>query len=143
MPWQWVVGNAKRAGLQFGFYLVAQELNGVTPLCSNDVALHLQNALITQMKHETTRNTPKDLDTLAMTDILLPELLTLTRAAVAPPAEAVLEKALGALREKVSEEGRVSNRLIEENQVAAHGGCVAGDICRGAAPDAEMGRKDH
>lgn len=110
----------KGPGCNYCFYLVAQELNGVTPLCSNDVALHLQNVLITQVKHEITRNTPKDLDTLAMTDILLPDLLTLTRAAVAP-AEAVLDKALGALREKVSEAGRVSNSLIEENQVAAHG----------------------
>ena len=63
---------------------------------------------------------PKDMDAPAMTDILLPDLLTLTKAAVAP-AEAVLDKALASLRKKVSKDGRVSNDLIEAHQVAAHG----------------------
>ncbi|RFP87822.1 acyl-CoA dehydrogenase [Rhodobacteraceae bacterium 63075] len=52
--------------------------------------------------------------------IILPDLLKLTRAAVAP-AEALLEKAISRLREELSEEGRISGRLIEENQTAAHG----------------------
>ena len=54
------------------------------------------------------------------TDIVLPDLLKLTAAAVAP-AEAVLEQALEKLRETVSEDGRVSAALLEANQSAAHG----------------------
>ena len=65
---------------------------------------------------------PKDLKAPAMTDILLPDLLSLTKPAVAP-AEAVLEKALAALREKVSEEGRVSarSRYIRARRMALPG----------------------
>ncbi|MDQ2091194.1 acyl-CoA/acyl-ACP dehydrogenase [Marimonas arenosa] len=55
-----------------------------------------------------------------MTDIVLPDLLTLTAAAV-PAAEAVFDAALARLRDTVTEDGRVSARLIEANQTAAHG----------------------
>ena len=51
---------------------------------------------------------------------ILPELLKLTGAAVAP-AEAILEKAVEVLKAKVVKDGRVSGALIEEHQTAAHG----------------------
>ena len=54
------------------------------------------------------------------TPALLPDLLSLTGAAVAP-AEAVFESAKSAVRELVSKDGRVSGGLIEEHQNAAHG----------------------
>ncbi|EBA16074.1 isobutyryl-CoA dehydrogenase [Roseobacter sp. SK209-2-6] len=57
---------------------------------------------------------------LQMKQIVLPELLTLTAAAL-PPLEAILEKARQSVRDMVSQEGRVSGQLIEENQTAAHG----------------------
>ena len=53
-------------------------------------------------------------------DTLLPDLLTLTGAAVAP-AESLLAKAIERVRTDVSTEGRVSAQLSEENQTAAHG----------------------
>ncbi|QEW22203.1 Acyl-CoA dehydrogenase [Marinibacterium anthonyi] len=52
--------------------------------------------------------------------VLLPDLLTLTGAAVAP-AEQILELARDRLRVLVSEGGRVSSRLVEEHQTASHG----------------------
>jgi len=52
--------------------------------------------------------------------ILLDDLTGLTKAAIAP-AEAVFEAARASLRDMVEEDGRVSGRLIEENQFAAHG----------------------
>ncbi|MCR9088520.1 MAG: acyl-CoA/acyl-ACP dehydrogenase [Rhodobacteraceae bacterium] len=51
---------------------------------------------------------------------VLPDLLTLTAAAVAP-AQDVLERARTTLREKVTKDGRVSGGLVEAQQVAAHG----------------------
>ncbi|RBI85761.1 acyl-CoA dehydrogenase [Rhodosalinus halophilus] len=51
---------------------------------------------------------------------VLPDLLRLTGAAVAP-AEAILDTAKGRLRAEVTEDGRVSGRLVEANQTAAHG----------------------
>ena len=51
---------------------------------------------------------------------LLDDLLGLTKAAIAP-VDAVLEKAVEAVRAQVSENGRVSAALIEANQTAAHG----------------------
>ncbi|NSX54491.1 acyl-CoA dehydrogenase family protein [Parasulfitobacter algicola] len=51
---------------------------------------------------------------------LLPDLLALTAASIAP-IEAILEKAKSALQAHVIENGRVSGHLIEENQTAAHG----------------------
>jgi (2S)-methylsuccinyl-CoA dehydrogenase len=51
---------------------------------------------------------------------LLPDLLKLTGAAVAP-VENLLETATARVRETVSKDGRVSGALLEENQTAAHG----------------------
>ncbi|WP_299424972.1 acyl-CoA dehydrogenase family protein [uncultured Shimia sp.] len=58
---------------------------------------------------------------LAMTkSVILPDLLKLTGAAVAP-VESILETAIARVKETVSEDGRVSGKLIEQNQTAAHG----------------------
>ncbi len=54
------------------------------------------------------------------TAALLPDLLSLTGAAVAP-AETVFDSAKSAVQELVSKDGRVSGGLIEEHQNAAHG----------------------
>ncbi len=51
---------------------------------------------------------------------LLPELLSLTGATIAP-LEALLDQATTTLRDTVSADGRVSGKKLEENQVAAHG----------------------
>ncbi|ETX13962.1 acyl-CoA dehydrogenase [Roseivivax halodurans JCM 10272] len=51
---------------------------------------------------------------------LLPDLLALTGAAIAP-AEEVLEIAKARVRGLVEEDGRVSGRRVEEHQTAAHG----------------------
>ncbi len=53
-------------------------------------------------------------------DVVLPELLKLTGAAVAP-AEAVLATATARVRDRVTEGGRISGALIETHQTAAHG----------------------
>ncbi len=58
---------------------------------------------------------------LTMTSpVILPDLLALTGAAVAP-VEALLETATARVQETVSVDGKVSGKLIEENQTAAHG----------------------
>ncbi|MDQ2095918.1 acyl-CoA dehydrogenase family protein [Rhodalgimonas zhirmunskyi] len=62
----------------------------------------------------------KDSQGAPMTDTHLPDLLTLTEAAIAP-AQSVLEQALESLRGMVTAEGRVQAGLIEANQSAAHG----------------------
>ncbi|MCB1311834.1 MAG: acyl-CoA dehydrogenase family protein [Sedimentitalea sp.] len=54
------------------------------------------------------------------TSILLPDLLTLTGAALAP-VDAVFEAARDGLKARVSAEGRVSGALIEAHQTAVHG----------------------
>ena len=59
-------------------------------------------------------------DLSAAQGVVLPDLLRLTGAAVAP-AETVLEKATERLRAEVTADGRVSGRLVEANQTAAHG----------------------
>ncbi|MEH6520152.1 acyl-CoA dehydrogenase family protein [Sulfitobacter sp.] len=51
---------------------------------------------------------------------LLDDLLALTAQAVAP-VEAILVRATDTVRALVSEDGRVSNALVEQNQTAAHG----------------------
>jgi (2S)-methylsuccinyl-CoA dehydrogenase len=51
---------------------------------------------------------------------LLGDLLALTGAAVAP-VEVILVRATETVRTLVSEDGRVSNALVEQNQTAAHG----------------------
>ncbi len=63
---------------------------------------------------------PNDGQPNAESSALLDDLLTLTAAAVAP-VEAVLVRATDTVRAQVSEDGRVSNALIEQNQTAAHG----------------------
>ena len=58
---------------------------------------------------------------LTMTNsVVLADLLTLTGAAVAP-VDAILETATTRVRATVSENGKVTGKLIEENQTAAHG----------------------
>ncbi|MEY8881078.1 acyl-CoA dehydrogenase family protein [Donghicola sp. XS_ASV15] len=59
-------------------------------------------------------------DFAAQTATLLPDLLSLTEAAIAP-AEAILEQALNNVRAMVTDGDRVSNALVEQNQTAAHG----------------------
>ena len=63
---------------------------------------------------------PKDSPNAMRDTVILPDLLDLTGAAIAP-AEAMLDKATEALREMVTDEGRVSATLIEAHQGAAHG----------------------
>ncbi|MGH1424512.1 MAG: acyl-CoA dehydrogenase family protein [Pseudooceanicola sp.] len=53
-------------------------------------------------------------------EALLPDLLALTKAAVAP-AEAILEKAIAHLKATLGEDGRVSAAAVEANQTATHG----------------------
>lgn len=55
-----------------------------------------------------------------MKPTLLSDLLALTNAAL-PPVEKLFQSARTAVAAMVSEEGRVSGRLIEQNQTAAHG----------------------
>jgi (2S)-methylsuccinyl-CoA dehydrogenase len=58
--------------------------------------------------------------TMTQPTALLPDLLALTGAALAP-VDAVFEAARQTVRDTVSEGGRVSGTLIEANQTAAHG----------------------
>lgn len=51
---------------------------------------------------------------------VIPSLLTLTKAAL-EPADALFEKAKDIVRDKVCENGKVSAKLVEEEQTAAHG----------------------
>lgn len=55
-----------------------------------------------------------------MKPTLLSDLLALTKAAL-PPVETLFQTARTAVAAMVSEDGRVSGRLIEQNQTAAHG----------------------
>ncbi|UWQ41712.1 acyl-CoA/acyl-ACP dehydrogenase [Leisingera aquaemixtae] len=57
---------------------------------------------------------------LHMKPTLIPDLLALTAASL-EPLDQLFEAARASVKDMVSEEGRVSGRLIEENQVAAHG----------------------
>ncbi|SEO79232.1 (2S)-methylsuccinyl-CoA dehydrogenase [Salinihabitans flavidus] len=59
-------------------------------------------------------------DVTMTTPILLPDLLDLTGAALAP-VKALADEATARLREELSEDGRVSAPLMEANQSAAHG----------------------
>jgi len=56
---------------------------------------------------------------LPMTQVILPDLLGLTSAAV-PAAEAVLKRATDILRDRLTKDGRISGALLEANQTAAH-----------------------
>ncbi|WP_428926662.1 acyl-CoA dehydrogenase family protein [Marinibacterium sp. SX1] len=60
------------------------------------------------------------IDPTSEAQVLLPDLLTLTGAAVAP-AEKILDRARETLRALVSDGGRVSARLVETHQTASHG----------------------
>ena len=62
---------------------------------------------------------PHDGQDQPVTDIILPDLLSLTRAAIAP-VETVFASARERLREMVSADGKISSALIEANQGAAH-----------------------
>ncbi|CUH66355.1 Acyl-CoA dehydrogenase [Thalassovita gelatinovora] len=56
-----------------------------------------------------------------MTDtVILPDLLTLTGAAV-PPVKALVDTAIAALRDSLSQDGRISGAALEANQAATHG----------------------
>jgi (2S)-methylsuccinyl-CoA dehydrogenase len=57
---------------------------------------------------------------LQMKPTVLPELLTLTAATIAP-LDDLLDAAKNAVRELVTAEGRVSGALVEQHQTAAHG----------------------
>ncbi|WP_371039043.1 acyl-CoA dehydrogenase family protein [Rhodosalinus sp. FB01] len=59
-------------------------------------------------------------DLTAAPQVILPGLLGLTAAAVAP-AETILKTATERLRAEVTEDGRVSGTLVELHQTAAHG----------------------
>ncbi|MBQ4827114.1 acyl-CoA/acyl-ACP dehydrogenase [Leisingera sp. HS039] len=62
----------------------------------------------------------RDGQDLHMKPTLIPDLLALTAASL-EPLDQLLEAARASVKDMVSEEGRISGRLIEENQVAAHG----------------------
>lgn len=53
-------------------------------------------------------------------NVVLPDLLTLTAAAVAP-VDALLDKAIGLLKVKLTVDGRISGVLVEQHQTASHG----------------------
>ncbi|WP_121632771.1 acyl-CoA dehydrogenase family protein [Tropicibacter alexandrii] len=57
---------------------------------------------------------------LSLGSVILPDLLDLTGAAIAP-VETLFAAARTAVRDRVSEGGRVSGALIEQHQFAAHG----------------------
>ncbi|WP_300033748.1 acyl-CoA dehydrogenase family protein [uncultured Roseobacter sp.] len=59
-------------------------------------------------------------DPAPQNEVLLADLLSLTGAAL-PAVESILESATARVREKVSQDGRISSALIEEHQTAAHG----------------------
>ncbi len=63
---------------------------------------------------------PHDGQTIPEGNVILPDLLGLTGAAVAP-AEALLATAKERLRADLSVDGRISGALLEANQTAAHG----------------------
>jgi len=62
----------------------------------------------------------QDLAAAGVTATLLPDLLALTAASVAP-AEAILDRATAAVRAMATDGDRVSGTLMERNQTAAHG----------------------
>ena len=59
-------------------------------------------------------------DVMMSTPVILPDLLALTGAAIAP-AQALLDAAKTSVGDMVTADGRVSGALIEANQSAAHG----------------------
>ncbi len=63
---------------------------------------------------------PHDGQDIAMTPTLMPDLLTLTKAALTP-LDSLLETARSTVADRVTADGRISGGLIEQNQTAAHG----------------------
>ncbi|AHM03891.1 Methylsuccinyl-CoA dehydrogenase [Roseibacterium elongatum DSM 19469] len=63
---------------------------------------------------------PRDGQPIPETDVILPDLLSLTKAAIAP-AQVMLDTAKERLRAEVTKDGRISGGLVEANQTAAHG----------------------
>ncbi|UOA24416.1 (2S)-methylsuccinyl-CoA dehydrogenase [Sulfitobacter pontiacus] len=59
-------------------------------------------------------------DVISGADIVIDDLLATTRSTLAP-VDRLLEAAKSAVRATVSQDGKVSNALVEENQTAAHG----------------------
>ncbi|UWR18784.1 acyl-CoA dehydrogenase family protein [Sulfitobacter pontiacus] len=59
-------------------------------------------------------------DVISGADIVIDDLLATTRSTLAP-VDRLLEAAKSAVRVTVSQDGKVSNTLVEENQTAAHG----------------------
>ena len=59
-------------------------------------------------------------DVISGADIVIDDLLATTRSTLAP-VDRLLEAAKSAVRATVSQDGKVSNTLVEENQTAAHG----------------------
>src|SRR6056297_80383 len=76
---------------------------------------------ISSDKAERTRFMAHDGQDLTLTtETILPDLLALTAASVAP-AEAILDRATAAVRAMATDGDRVSGTLMERNQTAAHG----------------------
>ncbi|MQQ08679.1 acyl-CoA dehydrogenase [Epibacterium sp. SM1979] len=63
---------------------------------------------------------PHDGQDIAMTATILPDLLSVTGAAVAP-LDALLDSATKTVKDQVTEDGRVSGKLVEAHQYGAHG----------------------
>jgi len=63
---------------------------------------------------------PRDGQSIDAAPVILPDLLSLSAAAVAP-AEALLEAARSSVAAMVTVDGRIAASAIEENQTAAHG----------------------
>ena len=59
-------------------------------------------------------------DVISGANIVIDDLLATTRSTLAP-VDRLLEAAKSAVRATVSQDGKVSNTLVEENQTAAHG----------------------
>ena len=59
-------------------------------------------------------------DVISGADIVIDDLLATTKSTLAP-VDRLLEAAKSAVRATVSQDGKVSNTLVEENQTAAHG----------------------
>ena len=59
-------------------------------------------------------------DISQIADVVLPDLMTLTAAAV-PAVEALLARAKEVVSDTLTDDGRISATLLEQNQTAAHG----------------------
>ena len=59
-------------------------------------------------------------DVIAGTEVVIEDLLAITKSTLAP-VDRLLDAAKAAVRAIVSQDGKVANALVEENQTAAHG----------------------